>query len=481
MTAHRVVRWAASGWWLTATLAIASLWGIYFGIRTANVHHGLGTSAYDFGLYEQGVWLLSRFESPFVTLMGRNLFGDHSSFVLLLVVPLYWFVESTAVLLYVQAAVIAAGSIPIHLVAKRLTGSPSFGFLFAAAYLLHPATSWTTLENFHPDSFLGLFVGLVLWAAVERRWVWLWVAVALALSVKEDAAIALVPIGIWLMLRRDGRSDRRHGLVLVVGSIVTMAMMLFVVMRSFTGISFRNSWRIPFGGPGGFLRTLVSSPQDVVAHFASEGRPFYVLQMLAPLGPAFLRAPAITLTASLVLFVNVLSTFWYQFQIEYHYSLVAVPALVVGAAWAVSRVGGRWRQWAVASIAVCSIGSAILWSPAPFGRNEVATWPPNHPVAVAAKEIIGLVPVDASVAAHHNVTAHLARRNEVYMFPNPFRRTLYGLDVFAEGDRLAQAETVQFVVLQRDLSVEDARVWVEERDKFDLVGENEWWAVYRRR
>jgi uncharacterized membrane protein len=476
-----MARWAADRWWLVATLVVSSAWGIYFGVRTSNVHHGLGTSAYDFGLYEQGVWLLSRFELPFVTLMGRNLFGDHSSFVLLLVVPLYWFVESTSVLFFVQAAVMAGAAIPIHLVAKRLTDSPWFGFVFAVAYLLHPATAWTVLENFHPDSFLGLFVGLVLWAAIERRWGWMWVSVALALSVKEDAAIALVPIGMWLMLRRDGRGEWRRGLVLMIVSLATMLTMLFVVMRSFTGVSFRNSWRIPFGGPSGFVRTLVSSPKEVVAHFTSEGRPFYVLQMLAPLGVVFLRAPALTLTASLVLFVNVLSTFWYQFQIEYHYSLVAVPAIVVGSAWAVGRIRANWRKWAVVSVAMFSIGGAVLWSPSPFGRNDVATWPPRHPVAIAAKEILRLVPADASVSAQHNVSAHLARREEVYMFPNPFRRTLYGLDVFAGGDRLAHAETVEYVVLQRGLSAQDEEVWATERDEFVLVGQNEWWAVYRRR
>jgi len=59
----------------------------YMSVKTVDIHRGLGTSAYDFGLYEQGIWLLSRFESPFVTLMGRNLFGDHSSFILLFLVP----------------------------------------------------------------------------------------------------------------------------------------------------------------------------------------------------------------------------------------------------------------------------------------------------------------------------------------------------------------------------------------------------------
>jgi len=66
------------------------LYALYFSVRTVGVHNGLGTSAYDFGLYDQGIWLMSRGHSPFVTLMGRNLFGDHSSFILVLLIPLYW-------------------------------------------------------------------------------------------------------------------------------------------------------------------------------------------------------------------------------------------------------------------------------------------------------------------------------------------------------------------------------------------------------
>ncbi|MFM9137758.1 MAG: DUF2079 domain-containing protein, partial [Actinomycetota bacterium] len=79
------LRW----WWACVALVVA--YGSYMATKTIDIHRGLGTSAYDFGLYEQGVWLLSRFDSPFVTLMGRNLFGDHSSFILLFVVPMYWF------------------------------------------------------------------------------------------------------------------------------------------------------------------------------------------------------------------------------------------------------------------------------------------------------------------------------------------------------------------------------------------------------
>ena len=463
--------------WLAATLAVSVCWGWYFAVRTSNVHFGLGTSAYDFGLYEQGVWLMSRFESPFVTLMGRNLLGDHSSFVLLFVAPLYWVIESTALLLVIQATVVAAAAIPMHLATRQITGSDALGFVFGLTYLLHPAISWTVLENFHPDSFLGLFIAMVLWAAVTRKTAWFWVSVALALLVKEDVAVVLVGIGLWLSIRREWR----RGVALIAVSVATMLTMLFVVMRSFTGVTFRNSWRIPFGGPGGFLRAIFTSPREVFDHFRSDGRPFYVFQMLAPLGFVFLRAPLFTATASLVLFVNILSTFWYQYQIEYHYSIVAVPSIVIGTAWALRLLTGRTRRYAVALVLACSTVTAYLWSPLPFSRREVPTWAPSHPIAVAAREIIEVVPADASVTAQHSVTAHLGRRREIYMFPNPFKSTLYGPDVFHEGDRLAAAETVEYVVIQRNLSAEDEVVWAAERDDFIEVAANEFWAVYRRR
>lgn len=474
---HRSAQVTMKMAWFVATCAVATAWGWYFAVRTSNVHYGLGTSAYDFGLYEQGVWLLSRFESPFVTLMGRNLFGDHSSFVLLLVAPLYWVFESTTLLLVVQAAVIAAGAIPIHLATRQVTGNGALGFLFGLLYLLHPATSWTALENFHPDAFLGLFVAMVWWSILTRRTVWFWVSVALALSVKEDVGIVLVGIGLWLAVRREWR----RAIALAVVSLVTMATMLFVVMRSFTGVSFRNSWRIPFGGVGGFLRKIFTSPRDVFDHFRSDGRPYYLFQMLAPTGFVFLRAPLLTASAFLVLFVNVLSTFWYQYHVEYHYSIVAVPSIVVGTAWALRLLAGRARRYAIALLLACSVVAAYVWSPLPYSRREVPTWEPSHPVAVAAREIIVVIPADASVTAQHSVTAHLARRKNVYMFPNPFTSTLYGTDVFHEGDRLPAASTVEYVVLQRNLSAEDEAVWARERNDFLEVATNEWWTVYRRR
>jgi uncharacterized membrane protein len=433
--------------WQWGLVALVAGYTSYFTRTTLDVHHGLGTSAYDFGLYDQGVWLLSRFRSPFVTLMGRNLFGDHTSFVLVLLVPLYW---------------IAPRPIASDCANRR---APAL----AACYLLHPAVGWTNRENFHPDSFIAVFVGMAIYAAVERRWRTYAVFVALALLVKEDASLVLVPLGVWVALKRD----RRIGLVSIAASLAFMAVAMLVVMRSLIGVPTRNAWRVPFGGPGGFLRRAVTRPQDVVRHYASDGRPWYLWQMAVPFAWVFLAAPGVALISALVLATNMLSTFWYQYQIEYHYALVAVPALAMGTVWAISTLRERWR-----AVVVGVVMASSLWSG--FSRTDALTWAPDHPVAIAARDIIRDLPGDAVVSAQYSVVAHIARREEVYMFPNPFAAELYGPDDSLAGQRLPAADRVEWVVLPVTLDPPGAARWDAVAHEFELVRANGWWRLYRR-
>ena len=81
---------------------------MYYG-SCAQHPYGLGTAAYDSGPYDQGMWLLSTFD-PVRDTMGRNLLGDHPSFILLVLVPFYWFAPGAWILFWSQAAVIGLGA-----------------------------------------------------------------------------------------------------------------------------------------------------------------------------------------------------------------------------------------------------------------------------------------------------------------------------------------------------------------------------------
>lgn len=459
--------------------AVIAVYIIHFSVRTVGNHYGLGTSAYDFGLYDQGLWLLSRLKTPFVTLMGRNLFGDHASLILILVAPLYWLIKSTGLLLVVQSVVIGLAAMPVYLYARERIRNGAFAVLLGSAFLLHPAVAYSNLENFHPDSFLPLFLGFAIYAALTRRWRVYTVAIVLALLVKEDVALIMVPLGIWVAIKRD----RRIGLLTIGGSVVYALFALFVVMRPLIGVPTLNLWRIPFDGPLGLVREAFTRPGNVVDHFLSGERPWYLWQMLVPTGFVFLKRPGLAMISGLVLVANVVSTFGYQHEIEFHYSLVAVPAVIFGSAWAVASATEQWRNRMMVALTVAALWTSFLWSPMPWARQVPSVWPRTHPTAVAAQDIIEDVPDDAVVSAQHQLAAHLARREQIYMFPNPFSVSLYGTDVSREGSRLSQADQVEFVVLPNDLTTlgDHQDVWLAEQDAFELVRSNGHWSLYRRR
>jgi len=465
-----------SSWSFVVSAAI-SAYVIYFSYITVQIHRGIGTSAYDFGLYDQGIWLLSQGKTPFVTLMGRNLFGDHTSFILLLLVPLMWIFSSTSMLFVVQSAVIASGAIPIYAYARKHLESDALGCLFSCTYLLYPTVSWTNVENFHPDSFLGVFIAVALWAALSRKWRWYVVAVVLSLLVKEDVVLVVVPIGAWVTLRRDVRI----GLATVIGSIGAALFCFLVVIRGLTGTAFRNSWRIPFGGMGGLVRTAFTSPVTLLRYLTSDGRCTYLWQILLPTGGMFFIAPSVALVGFTVLLSNIVSTFYYQYQIHYHYSLVVAPILVFGNIYAIGRLGNSARRKAALVVGVASIVSALVLAPVPFARNQIQKFPPSSPAVAAAHELFAQIPDDAVISVFHPLTAQLARRERIYAFPNPFQRALYGQDVFAAGDRLNFADEIEYVMLPIALSTESELVWRAEIHDYVLVASNEWWILYRHR
>ncbi|MEY3506552.1 MAG: hypothetical protein RI898_1305, partial [Actinomycetota bacterium] len=78
----------------------------------------------------------------------------------------------------------------------------------------------------------------------------------------------------------------------------------------------------------------------------------YLWKMFAPLALMSFLAPEIAAVSILVIAFNVISNFWYQFHIEYHYSIVAVPALVLAAVVGAGRLPQRWKYGVVCIVAM---------------------------------------------------------------------------------------------------------------------------------
>ncbi|HSM01065.1 MAG TPA: DUF2079 domain-containing protein, partial [Acidimicrobiia bacterium] len=398
---------------------------------------------------------------------------------LLLVVPLYWVAPTTGTLLGIQSVAIAAGAIPVFLYARRRLEREWVALALAVVYLLHPTVSGANLEHFHPEAFLPVFVGFVLYGALEGRWRLYWVFVVLTLLVKEDVALILVPIGLWVALRRD----RRIGVAtMVIGTAYTLIAFLVLIPLFNGGEGTLYAGRVPFGGPGGFLRTVFTDPGAVVGHLFSGRRPLYLVQLTFPFAWVFLRRPSIAATGLAVAAINLVSVHPQQHEIRHHYSAVIVAILAMGTAYALAAIERR-RPWAVATLGATALTASFLWSALPFSLDGGTFGRPEAPQAVAAREALALIPDDAVVAADHALTAHLSRRELVYFVPNPFYVSFYGTgDDPPPGTRLPITDRLEWVIMGPPTSwrlPEHVDAWEREKVAFDLVFTNEYYEVYR--
>jgi uncharacterized membrane protein len=396
------------------------------------------------GIFDQGVWLLSRFHTPFVTVMGRNLFGDHTSFVLLLAVPLYWIWPEAQTLLVLQALLLAAAAVPIYLLALRRLKQVWAASALAVAYLLNPALQQGNLEQFHPEAFLVLFIAVAIYAALEWHPRLLLVSAVGCLLVKEDTALLVVPLALWVAWRRDSRV----GWGLAAGAAAYMAFAYEVVIRLLLGTALFYANRIPFGGLDGLAAAPFVHAGRFWRYATGGNRPFYVWQIGVAFGWAFLVAPEIAAIGILTLAENTLSDFPYMQQIIYHYSLPLVPVFAMGTVFAVARLRTRQlRSVAVGYVVGASVLACFLWGLAPFSRHAVYPHSaPDSPAVLAVNQALRAVPPNAVVSAAYAYVSHLDHRVYCYQWPTPFRATYWGLYT-QEGQLLPSAGQVQYLVI----------------------------------
>jgi uncharacterized membrane protein len=456
---------------------LITAYAVRFGLLSVQAQDGYADPGYDMGIFDQGVWLLSHFHAPYVTVMGRDLFGDHASFILLLAVPLYWIWPQAQTLLVLQACLIAAAAIPIYLLARRRTESTVIATALAGAYLLNPALQQGNMEQFHPESFLVLAIAVAIYAAVEWRPRVLAVAVVACLLVKEDTVLLMVPLGVWIALRRN----RKWGLTIAGVSIAYALFATQVVIRFLLGTTSFYANRIPFGGVAGLLAAPFVHFGKFWDYLTSGYKPFYIWQMGASYGWIFAISPEVALIGIGTFAENVLSKFPYMQQIQYHYSLALVPVLALGTVWAVSRIPEHWlRMTAAAAVAVAAVWACYFWGLAPFSRNPVYPhMSPHDPQTLAINQVLETVPPDAVVSADYMYVSHLDHRTRIYQWPTPFRATYWYL-YRQEGQRLPFAGQVQYVVIPMALPPSDQPVFRSISSQFRLVASGGGVGVYRR-
>lgn len=459
--------------WITAGLFLA-----LFGFHMVREYWWFRIHSFDFGIFDQGLWLLSRGLEPFVTVRGLHLFADHSSYIMALLAPFYRLFTSQELLLVFTVAVLAAGGPLVYSLARKLGASQLPALAAGLIYLLHPATSWNAVDNFHPEVLaIPLVIGGFLLIHREREG-WGLGLLGLALLAKEDVPLLLIPLGLYLAFVLGRRA---LGLSVAGVSVVVLVLHLTVLLPFFstTGELLYAGRYAPFGeGIGGLLVGLVTRPVLLLETAFEPSKLGYVAAMLLPAPLAFL-APRMLVVSVPAFLANMLSTFPYQTEIRWHYTTYILTVVALASAVGAARLSERTDQ--VNKAAVGSLVIAVVFhvalAPNPVFHPE--RWGSPHPDHETMQRAVSLIPDGAVVSAFDSFVPHLTHRREIYEFPNPWQDHNYGTpETFPPSP-----DRVEWVVVRTDTSPSNVELIDElrESDEFDVVYENSPALVLSRR
>jgi uncharacterized membrane protein len=449
-------------------------WFIHLNLHS---YYTYGEPPFDLAIFDQGLWLISHLHVPFVTIMGRDLFGDHTSFVLLLFAPFYRLFPEPQGLLVLQTLLIASATVPIFLLARKYIKSTIIATTLVAVFLLNPIIEQGNLDQFHPEAFQVLFMSLAIYAAVERKKPLLVVMVVLSLMVKEDAATLVVPLGVWVAARRN----RRLGLSIITGSLVWAMIANWLIIPSILGAPSIYAERLPFGGFSGLLGTIFHRPGQFLSYLGSQGRPLYLWQLGSTVGFAFLFSPEIAAIGVLLVAENIISDDSYMHQIVYQYSMALVPILVLGTLYAIAQQSNAWRR---NTLTIAALGAAIwtcaLWGFAPFSSSHAPTYSATPSVIQGLNYLEKQLPPNAVVAAWFPLVSHIDERPQIYVWPTPFSAVNWGLGN-QNDERLPVSNQVQYLLLPVPLtSSEDPQVFNQISKDYALVQSRGGFGLYEK-
>ncbi|MFK7777585.1 MAG: DUF2079 domain-containing protein [Gimesia sp.] len=166
------------------------------------LYHGLLIPHGDSAMYEEHLWNVTHGKG-FRSYLDQGLFwGEHVQFIHLLLLPVYLLWPSHLLLEFCETLALAIGAIPLYRMAVRHCRSTTAGKAMVAAYLCYFPMQFLDiaidLKTFRPISF-GIPIMLFALEAIElKRWKTASVLLLLTLAAKEDYAIILGPLGLWI-------------------------------------------------------------------------------------------------------------------------------------------------------------------------------------------------------------------------------------------------------------------------------------------
>ena len=412
-----------------STLTVIALFGAVMAayLTTAALMRYLAYNSpcYDFGIFSQMFHSMRTTGIP-ITTCERNEamshFAVHVSPIYYLLLPFYMIVPRPETLLVLQVLGVLSGVIPLYLLARHFKLTEGSTVAVCLLYLSCAALTGGIFYDFHENKFLTALILWLMWAIERKKLPFVALFAVLTLSVKEDAAIYVIFIGLWMLC---ARREKKTGLALTVGATAYFLTVTKWLGEHGDGAMFNRFSNI-IGSEGGIkelIRTALTNPALLLNECMTEDKLVFAACILLPLG--FLPLMTKKLSSLILLcpfvIVNLLSDYVYQHNLNFQYAYGTVALLfyltVANLPHIPDFVSGFRTRRALICFALCAaalVGTVQI-------KNHSAVfhyYNTRKEDSAIIREVLAEIPDDASVRTASMFAAHLSKRNELYYLTN---------------------------------------------------------------
>lgn len=388
-------------------------------------HYSFNSTIFDLGIFENTLWNSSqlRLFKTSINPWGSFL-AYHSSFSLILLVPVYRLFPFTETLLIIQAIFLMLPAWPIYLIAKEKLNSGKIAFIIGSVYLLYPAIHHVALNDFHEISFAPFFILFAFYFLEKKDNLKYFVFLAIAFLVKEEIALLGLVFAAYLFIKKRYKVSLATFLVSFSWFILAVYFIIpFFASGEYIHISNKygeigNSLLDVAGAfftkPGLVIDTILIKAKAVFTwriFFPVAFLPLAGWQIFLPFLPLFIAYHLLsTGTRGL-------------YSITSHYVPFSLAIIFIAVILGLKNLRdikkcASFVKYLVIIIIMLSIYSFLRWSPYPFSGYYQ---PDINFKKVVKSEVINkvrnLIPGDASLSAENNIGPHFIKRETIYMFP----------------------------------------------------------------
>lgn len=413
---------------LRITILLSVVFFLFVTAWTVGRVYSFSSPTFDFGIFSQMFYNMKETGLPLTTVERDGLlshFAVHVSPIYYLMLPFYWLFPVPATLQVLQALVITSAIIPLWKIGEQHGLSDVQKMLSCVLLLLYPAFSGGTGYDIHENCFLTPLIFWALYGIDKKNTVITAIGGVLILMVKEDSAVYVATIALWLILKtilhseKINRKDLFTGIIMLVVSLCWFSAVTTYLTDSGDGVMTYRYDNLMYEESTSLItviKSIILNPMKAIYECAdSEKTEFIAITIIPLLGiPLITRRYERYILLIPYILVNLMSDYYYQHNIFFQYTFGSTALLVY--LTVINLADFKVNRKRILILAVATIISASYFYTVvlPVGiQNPVqAIQKQEHYQDIC--DTLDFIPDDSSVAATTFFTTYLSQREILY-------------------------------------------------------------------